>query len=168
MDGTTLAKSKSRVGCVINTGRPIPSCKLILGNYLKRNFSPAYLEAVTWAVCLAVSPPHAVQLTEVRRGSGQGTWCLLQSEAVAGQAMPGEGHGLGGMSLWVHRALLCQHQVRKGVPLGDVLEFPVKSLLGDLSLDREERCQPLATVSRDVSLSVILCCPAPGQVRTAG
>lgn len=50
---------------------------------------------------------------------------------------------------------------------GGILKFPVESFLGDLSLDREEQCQILAAVCRDVSLSTILCCPAPGQVRTA-
>lgn len=51
---------------------------------------------------------------------------------------------------------------------GDILGFPVGSFLGDLSLAREEQCLILAAVSRDVSSSTILCCPAPGQVRTAG
>ena len=65
--------------------------------------------------------------------------------------MLGEGRGPGGMSGRVHGVLLCPHQVGEGLPPGDVLEFPMKSLLGDLSLEREEWCQPLAAVSRDVS-----------------
>lgn len=76
--------------------------------------------------------------------------------------------GQGPWSGWVHGALPCQRQVGEELPPGDVLEFPMKSFLGHLSLEEEEWCQPLAAVSRDVSLSTILCCPAPGQVRTAG
>lgn len=78
------------------------------------------------------------------------------------------GCGVDGMSGWVRGALSCQQQVGQALPPGDILGFPVESFLGDLSLDREEQCRVLAAVSRDVSPSTILCCPAPGQVRTAG
>lgn len=59
---------------------------------------------------------------------------------MAGCVVPGEGRGLGGMSGRVHRALPCQHQVGEELPPGDVLEFPMESLLGDLSLEEEEWC----------------------------
>lgn len=83
---------------------------------------------------------------------------------MAGQAVLGEGCGVG----WVPEALPCPHQAGEGLPQGDILEFPMKRLLGDLISDREERCQPLTAVGRGVSPSVMLCCPAAGQVRTAG
>lgn len=46
-------------------------------------------------------------------------WRLLQSEAVAEQAMPGKGRGVLG---WVPGALLCRCWVSKGLLLDDVLK----------------------------------------------
>lgn len=42
---------------------------------------------------------------------------------MAGQAVPGEGPGLGRTSGRVHGALPYQRRVGEGVPLGDVLEY---------------------------------------------
>lgn len=73
------------------------------------------------------------------------------------------GCAVGGMSGWDHGALLCQHQVGQALLPGGILEFLVESFLGDLSLDREEQCQVLAVVSRDVWPSTILCCLLLGK-----